>query len=146
MAKQAIPDEVRAQVLEIVEAFNKSEPQVKKCPYVARFQGSYLYLDHQERGGQSPVCRLKYTGKLDDWDFAIYKYSKEHYNPDEWLFPGGEHVDGTIEGAMRAGLEAYPPAPAVGRIQSILGCLFLPVWLILGALHSMLSRLKKESA
>jgi hypothetical protein len=25
-----------------------------------------------------------------------------------WMFPGGEHVDGTVEGAMRAGLEAYP--------------------------------------
>jgi len=41
-------------------------------------------------------------------EFAIYKYSNERYAPDEWFFPGDQHVNGTIEGAMRAGLEAYP--------------------------------------
>jgi hypothetical protein len=45
---------------------------------------------------------------MDNWGFAIFKYSKEHYDPDEWMFPGVGHVDGTIEGAMRAGLMAYP--------------------------------------
>jgi len=39
---------------------------------------------------------------------GIFKYSDERYDPEEWLFPGGGHVDGTVEGAMRAGLEAYP--------------------------------------
>jgi hypothetical protein len=46
---------------------------------------------------------------MDDWEFAIYKYSSERYDPDEWFFPGVGLVDGTIEGAMKAGLEAYPP-------------------------------------
>jgi hypothetical protein len=41
------------------------------------------------------------------WEFAIFKYSDERYDPDEWMFPGGEELDGTIEGAMRAGLKAY---------------------------------------
>jgi len=41
-------------------------------------------------------------------DFALYKYNDERYDPDEWFFPGAEDVDGTIEGAMRAGLKAYP--------------------------------------
>jgi putative transposase len=44
----------------------------------------------------------------DRWEFAIYKYSDERYDADEWLFPGAGYVDGTLEGAMRAGLEAYP--------------------------------------
>ena len=26
----------------------------------------------------------------------------------EWMFPGSQYLDGTLEGAMRAGLEAYP--------------------------------------
>ena len=30
------------------------------------------------------------------------------YDAEEWFFPGEEHIDGTIEGAMKAGLEAYP--------------------------------------
>ena len=45
---------------------------------------------------------------MGDWEFAIFKYSDGNYDADEWMFPGSEHVDGTIEGAMRAGLEAYP--------------------------------------
>jgi hypothetical protein len=44
---------------------------------------------------------------MNNWGFAIYKYSAGRYNPDEW-FPGDEYVDGTIEGAMMAGLHAYP--------------------------------------
>ena len=43
------------------------------------------------------------------WTFAIFKYSSDRYDPEEWLFPGYGHLDGTVEGAMRAGLEAYPP-------------------------------------
>jgi hypothetical protein len=54
-----------------------------------------------------PICRLTYTGKLDDWGFAIFKWSNERYDPDEWFFPGAEELDGTIEGAMRSGLKAY---------------------------------------
>ena len=46
---------------------------------------------------------------MDDWDFAIYKYSTEKYDLDECMFPGDQFVDGTIEGAMKAGLQAYPP-------------------------------------
>jgi hypothetical protein len=46
---------------------------------------------------------------MNHWDFAIYKYSDEAYDSDEWFFTGAEEVDGTIVGAMRAGLKAYPP-------------------------------------
>ena len=108
MAKKRIPDEVRAQVNAIVEKFNAEELQGVHSYYIARFGGSYLYLDRNEWGHTCHVCRLKYNGSIDNWDFAIFKYSKEHYDPEEVLFPGGGHVDGTVEGAMRAGLEAYP--------------------------------------
>ena len=30
-----------------------------------------------------------------------------HYG--EWMIPGIGQFDGTVEGAMKAGLEAYPP-------------------------------------
>ena len=76
--------------------------------YIARFRGSYLYLDRNDWGRVCHVCRLKYNGSTDNWGFAIFKYSDERYDPEEWFFPGGGHVDGTVEGAMRAGLEAYP--------------------------------------
>jgi hypothetical protein len=32
----------------------------------------------------------------------------EHYDPPKQMFPGARHVDGTIEGALRAAMEAYP--------------------------------------
>ena len=54
------------------------------------------------------MARLEYLGKIDEWDFAIFKWSTEAYDPEEWFFPGAELVDGTIEGAMMAGLEGYP--------------------------------------
>jgi hypothetical protein len=106
MAKKAIPDEVRQQVEEVVERFNhKVGP---RGPYVARFQGKYLYLDREGGGALCPICRLTYTGSFDAWEFAIFKYSSSTYDRHEWFFPGSENVNGTIEGAMRAGLAAYP--------------------------------------
>jgi hypothetical protein len=75
---------------------------------VPRYQGRFAYLDRLQFGQRSQVARLTYAGSTDDWEFAIYKYSSGRYDPGEWLFPGAEHLDGTIEGALRAGLEAYP--------------------------------------
>jgi len=108
MGKKRIPEEVRAQVEAIVEQFNKEEMPSPRCFYVPRFGGSHLYLDRNERGRIVHVCRLKYNGAIDNWDLAIFRYSRERYDPEEWMFPGAEHVDGTVIGAMRAGLEAYP--------------------------------------
>lgn len=45
---------------------------------------------------------------MDNWSFAVFKYSNEKYDPDEWMFPGAFELDGTVEGALKAGLEIYP--------------------------------------
>jgi len=111
MAKRkqiAIPENIREQVDEIVAKFNQRVIKNPALFFVTRYSGGYLYLDRNSDGMVEPICRLKYRGALDKWDFAIYKYSKETYDPDEWFFPGAGHVDGSIEGAMKAGLEAYP--------------------------------------
>lgn len=108
MSNKTIPKEVKAQVEQIVQTFNKEVIKDPNYFYTTRYRGRYLYLTRTMHFTPSPVCRLKYTGKMDDWEFAIYKYSNERYDPDEWFFPGSDKVDGTIEGAMRAGLEAYP--------------------------------------
>ncbi len=107
MSKKRIPDEVKAQVNEIVERFNEGSGD-PTCFYATRYRGNYLYLDRSDFGQIGPICRLKYTGYMDNWEFAIYKWSSERYDPGEWFFPGFEHVDGTVEGAMMAGLKAYP--------------------------------------
>ena len=105
---RGIPDEVKTDVAAIVEHFNTVTIRNPQCVYVPRYKGKFLYLDRRDYGRLSPICRLEYTGHMQKWSFAIYKYSDEQYDEEEWFFPGSEHVDGTLEGAMKAGLEAYP--------------------------------------
>ena len=107
MKQKAIPDDVKEEVLEIIEEFNKGSGR-DDCYYQARFRGKHLYLYRCDYGNLGPICRLTYTGKRDGWEFAIFKWSTETYDADEWMFPGSDEVDGTVEGAMMAGLQAYP--------------------------------------
>ena len=107
MKQKAIPDDVKEETLDSIEEFNKGSGR-DDCYYQARFRGRYLYLDRCDYGTLGPVCRLTYTGKMDDWQFAIFKWSTETYDADEWMFPGRGEVDGMVEGAMKAGLQAYP--------------------------------------
>jgi hypothetical protein len=107
MRTQAIPKDIKVQVEEIIADFNRETFSGADVGYRARFRSRFLYLDRDDSGMVGPICRLTYTGKLDDWGFAIFKWSNERYDPDEWFFPGAEELDGTIEGAMRSGLKAY---------------------------------------
>lgn len=104
----SISDEVRSRVLSTVERFNRDELEAGRCSYKARFTGPYCYLSRDDYGREGPICRLRYNSGTESWEFAIFKWSSESYDPDEWMFPGSELVDGTLEGAMRAGMEAYP--------------------------------------
>jgi hypothetical protein len=108
MTAVTIPKEVKVWVDNRVVAFNRLAFKDTCVDYRSRFRGRFLYIDQDELGTTGPICRLTYTGKLDDWEFAIFKWSDERYVPDEWFFPGAEEVDGTVEGALRAGLKAYP--------------------------------------
>jgi hypothetical protein len=106
--RQSIPDDIQSQVDAIVDTFNTRVIRDPNRYYCTRYRGNHLYLDRLDYGMVKARCRLTYTGRMDTWEFAIYKYSDERYDPDEWMFPGAGYVDGTIEGAMKAGLEAYP--------------------------------------
>ncbi len=107
MTTKTIPDEIKQQADAIVAHFNKTVIQDPENFCVTRYRGQHLYLDRNDYGQLSHVCRLKFSTGLTDWDFAIYKYSDERYDVEDWFFPGAEYLDGTIEGALRAGLEAY---------------------------------------
>jgi hypothetical protein len=107
-SRATIPPSVREWADAAIARFNETTIRDPDRYYVGRYRGRFLYLDRLSYGIRSQVSRLTYTGDKEQWDFAIYKYSDEAYDPEEWLFPGSEHVNGTIEGAMRAGLEAYP--------------------------------------
>ncbi len=116
-----IPHEIQAKVQKQVDDFNTKTFTKKQHPfmralfgetkqgYVARFKSKFLYLDRIDHGRPSEICRLTWNGKIDNWDFAIYRHSRNFYDPNEQMFPGEEYVDGTVEGAMKAGMAAYPP-------------------------------------
>jgi hypothetical protein len=106
--RKAIPDEVRAQVKARVEAFNREVVKNPHTFFSVRFRGRYAYLDRGGYGRVRPRARLTYRGDMENWDFAIFRSSREAYDPDEWMFPGAGHVDGTVEGALRAAMQAYP--------------------------------------
>jgi hypothetical protein len=108
MSSPAIPKNIQAQVENIVAEFNRAHFHQPERGYQAHFRGRFLYLDRCDLGEPFQVCRLAYQGKMDDWDFAIYRHSRERYDPEEWFFPGSQLVNGTIQGAMEAGLAAYP--------------------------------------
>ena len=103
-----IPEEVEQEVLASVVRFNRKNMLRGDCFYEAQFKGKYCYLNRCDFGQMGAIARLTYQGKADNWEFAIFKWSSETYDPNECWFPGFELLDGTVEGAMKAGMEAYP--------------------------------------
>lgn len=110
MPKKTIPKEIQLEAGRIIEEFNRRHFRdiSDSVAYFAEIKGKFLYLKRHEFGKISPVARLTYTGDMKEWEFAIFKWTREQYDPDEWFFPGSNLFDGTIEGAMKSGLEAYP--------------------------------------
>jgi len=126
MKQKAIPDNIREQIADIVDQFNQKSSR-SDCYYETRFRGKFLYLDRCDYGITTKIGRLTYTGAMDTWKFAIYKWSNEKYDADDWMFPGADKANGSIEGGMLAGLLAYPPEQQpkpVGLVSSLLGKLF----------------------
>ena len=92
MKTKSIPNEVRQKAEQIIDAFNQKTFGTDDCFYQVRFRGKYLYVDRSDFGRLGPICRLTYTGRMDHWEFAIFKWSREKYDPEEWLFPGSEYL------------------------------------------------------
>jgi hypothetical protein len=108
MSKASIPEDIKQQAIAIVEKFNRTTMHAPRDYYAVRFRGRFAYLDRCQGGQVGPRCRLEYGGGIAKWDFAIYKYSRNDYDPHEFMFPGSEHTDGTVEGALKAVQKAYP--------------------------------------
>ncbi|MBT4637537.1 MAG: hypothetical protein HOC09_01835 [Deltaproteobacteria bacterium] len=104
----AISKEIQQRVHEEVDSFNAANFTGEDIEYKATIKGNFVYLSRRSYSVETKICRLKYTGDFNGWIFAIYKYSNENYDPDELFFPGMGLEDGTIKGAMAAGMEAYP--------------------------------------
>jgi hypothetical protein len=114
----AIPATVQDEIQNRIDLFNKKHLAKASCEYVPEIKGKFIYLMRQEKENLheqllEKVCRLTYNGNLEEMDFAIFKYSSEKYDSNECFFPGSECVNGTLEGAMKAGLKAYPVGKTV---------------------------------
>ena len=105
--KTPIPVQFREQALSAVKQFNETELADTGSRYIARFKGKYLYLDRDDSGDIEHICRLDFAGPKRGWYFAIYNYSDGRYDEEDWFFPGNQLVDGTVDGALRAGMVAY---------------------------------------
>lgn len=104
---KAIPEQAHLEVDRIIKKFNlETFGKGSRC-YVARIKGRHLYLALSDGSNVCPMCRLTYTGKMDGWEFAISIRRDEKYSAEELTFPGSDHLDGTIEGAMKAALKAH---------------------------------------
>lgn len=128
---KTIPKDIKAEVLAIVDRHN----QQHKTSYQVSFRARFAYLSKVEARPEvdlidmlakamgvrtskkkaktqhlveTKIGRLQFNNDMTDWDFAVYKYSKDGYDPDEWMFPGAGELDGTIEGALRAAPHIYP--------------------------------------
>ena len=111
MAKTKIPKEIQDKVNTIITDFNAKVYKKKLgVEFYGLFKGDFLYLNRKEGERDGPIARLKFNGKIDNWNFAIFKWSNERYDSDEFFFPGSKHLNGSIEGALKAGHEAYPPS------------------------------------
>ena len=106
----AVPIEVQLEVSKRVDLFNKKYLAKSNCKYLANIKGKFIYLLRTSNGNEytERICRLTYTGNLEKMTFAIFKYSTEKYGPSEFSFSGANHIYGTLEEAMKAGLKLYP--------------------------------------
>lgn len=61
-------------------------------------KAGYIYVAEANGG---PVCRLRYTGKVEDWDLQMFKWSDERYDTEgDFMFGGG-----TPEECLEAALD-----------------------------------------
>ena len=85
MKAKGISDDIKQKADDIIEEFNQKTFSENDCFYQARLKGKYLYLDRSDYGNLSPICRLTYTGSMNRWEFAIFKWSSKKYDPEEGL-------------------------------------------------------------
>jgi hypothetical protein len=85
---------------ELIEAFRGEVDDAEK---VEKFESLiHLQVKRSERK-PSKLCRLRYTGDINSWDFEIYKYSDNWYDT-EGEFP---FASGTVEECFDATASLY---------------------------------------
>ena len=109
MKDYIVPIAVQSELVDRAIAFNKQELSGCNYSYCPDARGKFIYLLRLGSNGSfQRLGRLTYNGDTENMEFAIFKFSSGKYDPKERWFPGTQHLNGTIEGALRALAEAYP--------------------------------------
>ena len=119
MASKAIPSNIQSEVEKAVEKYNKANrtkymvsfrtkfcylsrmddrrQTMKALQMAAKMLGFPLGMSNREPEVETKIGRLEWTGDMDNWAFAVFRYSNEKYDDGEALFfmPGRELLDGT---------------------------------------------------
>ena len=89
-ATRIIPQEALEHLLTQLRSFQDSRLE-------ASVRGRFCYVYY----AGAPLCRLGYRGQLQEWDFAIYKYSTQRYGELEFA-PSRDTVFNCVDLALHA--------------------------------------------
>jgi len=81
----------------LVETTNKLAKEYCKFLTVD-IKNVFVYINE----GEWPLCRLKFLGKVDEWEFAIFKYSSMTFSTNEIFFPRKGNMHDLIDTALSA--------------------------------------------
>ncbi len=109
MKDYAVPIAIQSALGDRANSFCKRELVGMKYRYYPDARGKFIYLVQISADGSlQRLGRLTYEGDVENMDFAIFKFTSGKYDPKERWFPGSQYLDGTIEGALKALMEAHP--------------------------------------
>lgn len=109
MKDYTVPIAIQSELGDRANAFNEKKLSKRGYRYCPDARGKFIYLLRLGSDGSSQrLGRLTYNGDTENMDFAIFKFSSGKYDSKERWFPGAQHLNGTIEGALMALAEAYP--------------------------------------
>ncbi len=103
----SIPQDIKLKIKDIVKQFNEKQFSEKKLNYNIEVEGPYIYFKVAYDGQLTPILRAIYTGDEKTWKFEIFQSASGKYVSTEEDFPGRKYLDGSFEGAMKAGIETY---------------------------------------
>lgn len=113
MADYKIPLQIQGDLINRAKVFNEKELKNSPCFYRPDSRGkfTYLYRDWLD-GSYECIGRLTYEGDMEKMDFAVYDRKSKRYV--DWKKKYSfvkKYLNGTIEGAMIAGIKIFPIDP-----------------------------------
>ncbi len=79
-SSKAIPDRVSALLLERLKAHaTKNWPSCVAVDLKTRGTFAYIAAQGASDASPAPLCRLRYMGDIDTWEFAYFTWAREAY-------------------------------------------------------------------